>query len=703
MDSTQHETPKIKEVTDKSCFTETSNFWSNFTSIPKLEDSLPCANTDDNGSDKETEVSSFVVLGKDSLDAIQASSLASYVDIQQKSMSVDYDTMVSSLATNEIHKKLADLLQENMKLKETLKQNNFAMKRQLNTMVLWQDMVTKLHENNMEKFKETTTLINDLKKENLELKTKLSTQQVEDNNFEPIMYGTLSDFDNSNTWKTVPQELEVSAFKKETCALPNDHKSKLAMPQTETTQHNLKPINTISNPNLTFETLPQKEAHIPEEQKYALSNKQQVSLCVCKNSFDFHTNMCDCEKENNAKPKVIKEESLLENCEKQICEYNIAENIAKFEKSTVDQIRELTLLIDKCKMNPVYWNDKDYENNRTRYNNLISELVKNYMEVVNKCMAFTYCSDYMITMFAEIEKAINAPTFEENLKLLKKQVAKHKIRAFFYNHLACCNNDIHRLTYTLSDALKNVQEHIRDVFADYWENVNMMYLMIDETSKMNDAHDNDFYNNSQKQTEVQQKLKMLAIQQSKMQKQEKELEERIQELNLQQQSLNDERHRMREVDILREQLIRRKNLYDGKVRALLNEKLLLTRDQKIDSTDLLQKYRQKNMECEILQRELDQTKLEINAYKNQMSVYEEDFKQERKLKELLLEEKNKLDAELQKQVNYNKQLTHNLSSTARSTSERLSQTSPIRYCGLCRQYTSSYQYHGFGRCTPSFD
>lgn len=31
---------------------------------------------------------SFVVLGKDSLDAIQASSLASYVDIQQKSMSV---------------------------------------------------------------------------------------------------------------------------------------------------------------------------------------------------------------------------------------------------------------------------------------------------------------------------------------------------------------------------------------------------------------------------------------------------------------------------------------------------------------------------------------------------------------------------------------------------------------------------------------
>lgn len=39
-------------------------------------------NTSDDGS------LSFVVLGKDSMENVQASSLASYVDIQQKSMSV---------------------------------------------------------------------------------------------------------------------------------------------------------------------------------------------------------------------------------------------------------------------------------------------------------------------------------------------------------------------------------------------------------------------------------------------------------------------------------------------------------------------------------------------------------------------------------------------------------------------------------------
>lgn len=42
--------------------------------------------------------------------------------------------------------------------------------------------------------------------------------------------------------------------------------------------------------------------------------------------------------------------------------------------------------------------------------------------------------------------------------------------------------------------------------------------------------------------------------------------------------------------------------------------------------------------------------------KSQLKLYEEDFEQERKLKESLLEEKNKLEKELQKQVEFNKQL-----------------------------------------------
>lgn len=57
-------------------------------------------------------------------------------------------------------------------------------------------------------------------------------------------------------------------------------------------------------------------------------------------------------------------------------------------------------------------------------------------------------------------------------------------------------------------------------------------------------------------------------------------------------------------------------------------------------------------------------------------MYEEDFKQERNLKETLLEEKNKLNEELQKQVTYNKQLADRLTpADYRATSESVSKYS----------------------------
>lgn len=118
---------------------------------------------------------SFVVLGKDSLNSIQQSSLASYVDIQQKCMSVDYNSMIASWDTAEVHQKLNELLQENTKLKETLKQNNIAMKQQFNVLATWQEEIMRVHQNHKKKFAETRELINYLKKENTELKMKLAS------------------------------------------------------------------------------------------------------------------------------------------------------------------------------------------------------------------------------------------------------------------------------------------------------------------------------------------------------------------------------------------------------------------------------------------------------------------------------------------------------------------------------------------------
>lgn len=82
--------------------------------------------------------------------------------------------MVLSLSTDEMQKKLSDMLQENVKLKETLKQNTLSMKEQFSTLAMWQEEVMKVHENHKRKFAETRELINHLKRENTELKTKLS-------------------------------------------------------------------------------------------------------------------------------------------------------------------------------------------------------------------------------------------------------------------------------------------------------------------------------------------------------------------------------------------------------------------------------------------------------------------------------------------------------------------------------------------------
>lgn len=85
----------------------------------------------------------------------------------------DYNSIISSLNSSEIQQKLAELLQENVKLKETLKQNTQSMKQQFNTLVTWQEEVMNVHKHHKQKFKETRQLINVLKQENAELKLKL--------------------------------------------------------------------------------------------------------------------------------------------------------------------------------------------------------------------------------------------------------------------------------------------------------------------------------------------------------------------------------------------------------------------------------------------------------------------------------------------------------------------------------------------------
>ncbi|XP_015127924.1 spindle pole body component 110 [Diachasma alloeum] len=134
-----------------------------------------CSMRSQHFNQEEDEETSFVVLGKSSMDFVNTASLADYEQIKEQSLTVD-TSIVSTLSQEEIEKKVVELLQENQKLKDTLSQNNNTMKYHFNTLATYQEELKKVHENHKQKFAETRNMITLLKNENTELKTKLTME-----------------------------------------------------------------------------------------------------------------------------------------------------------------------------------------------------------------------------------------------------------------------------------------------------------------------------------------------------------------------------------------------------------------------------------------------------------------------------------------------------------------------------------------------
>ena len=82
------------------------------------------------------------------------------------------------MSPNEIEEKLSAMLHENLKLKETLAENTEVMKKQFNSLAAFQDELSIVHQNHKQKFADTLELINQLKKENMELKLQISVVQA---------------------------------------------------------------------------------------------------------------------------------------------------------------------------------------------------------------------------------------------------------------------------------------------------------------------------------------------------------------------------------------------------------------------------------------------------------------------------------------------------------------------------------------------
>ncbi|CAK1584873.1 unnamed protein product [Parnassius mnemosyne] len=86
------------------------------------------------------------------------------------SMMVASTIVTDDRSTEELQKRFGELLDENIILKETLKQNNDSMKEQLQLIASCQDDMLKTHRVHKEKFDETRELVERLRQENKKLK-----------------------------------------------------------------------------------------------------------------------------------------------------------------------------------------------------------------------------------------------------------------------------------------------------------------------------------------------------------------------------------------------------------------------------------------------------------------------------------------------------------------------------------------------------
>ncbi|KAF5304898.1 hypothetical protein FQR65_LT00782 [Abscondita terminalis] len=135
-------------------------------------------------------------------------------DLSSHTRDVSLNTVATNsvdLSPDEIQSKVDMLVDENFKLKETLHQNNLAMKKQYDTLVLWQDDVMSVHKSHKEKFAETKVYIEKLKLEKAELVNIVHLKEAEIT----LLMEQINELKATTSLKRVPQmENELEDAKK---------------------------------------------------------------------------------------------------------------------------------------------------------------------------------------------------------------------------------------------------------------------------------------------------------------------------------------------------------------------------------------------------------------------------------------------------------------------------------------------------------
>ncbi|XP_003704277.2 uncharacterized protein LOC100880236 [Megachile rotundata] len=599
----------------------------------KLDDDTPAYSNAALGSFNvvdSDDTLSFVVLGKDSLDCIQASSLASYVDIHEKSMSIDYGSMITSWNLKEIQQKLKEVLHENNMLKETLKQNNVAMKKQFNSLSDWHEEIMKVHQNHKKKFAETRELINYLKKENAELKMKLTTG--ESNNIE-MGYEILSANSLQNAVKEKGSSSSVKELEEKVSFLTAElNNSKL---KCEKLTSDIEKLDSISN--LMSSQLMEATSTIQEQRLNIKKLEVETSLSKSIDSTYFNRSLNSTTSQQS---KPVNNCMECEQCSKKDKEINsLKESILALER----KLEHITTPVQFCIKNSM-----NYKKHRQQY----IQKVKNF----NKKLR-----DFIFSSAKQIEHYIVANVYLNKITEMIEQIASGDNLSSTDLRFTSKNFVQKRGEYT--EHLKHItglQDELQRAFDDCESLMSDMDTVLSTNTDDSAVKKNDASESARNNEEEQEKLS-LSKEREKLEGERNIFNEQKKNLELELKNLNDAKELLRQERMsLHEEkssLDQQSNLYKSHYK-----KTLETEKNKFEA-----KYAKLVSEVSTLHESIEQKKLCIkelqsevalhlentNLLQTQLKLYEEDFNHEKKIKESLLDERNNMDTDLQKQIEFN--------------------------------------------------
>ncbi|XP_046744366.1 optineurin isoform X2 [Diprion similis] len=637
---------------------------------------------------------SFVVLGRDSMNSIQTSSMASYAQIQQKSMSTDYSSLISSLSIEETQKKIKELLQENVKLKETLKQNNLAMKQQFNVLAAWQEEIMKVHQSHKQKFTETKALINQLRKENTELKLKAAKDLVSSNTNDSRM-GELE----AQLQKTILSQSALQSAR-----------------EVELEEENSKLVKELTDAKIACNGL------TADVERYtALSNR--LSLQLKQAEFTIQKLKLDLEKLNlNLKEKEelasLADFSIVSTSEQTKPSTPWQDKIIEQEKE-IEYLRGLTNSLE-CQLNlssqntfvPIEIRTSDSSHQPSPDRVQFNENVKQYNEILVRLTE--YYANYA-TRYIDVQECL-----KESIDLLQDLEHTKKKEGLGVNEQERCDKikscqarltEEWRAMINEKQELTKAQTQFQKIFSDYNSLLYELEILHEENDKLSSSKENNV---------------KVAVTQESPQKSATDDEQNLAKqkllLKAMESSILQEKNNLREekkaIDALKAE--RKKQDQEEVIKLQGSIKNLQTRNvflEKCRTTDK-EKVEQLNLEIKSLKSEAER----ILVLQEQLEIYKADFNEEREARERLSGENDVLIQQLknmrQMHVDFVKKLEGNSSPRGQQQSQQQQQQRhqqqqqsatasgderrgmfSSHYCYFCGKFKSSGERHGWHLCT----